>query len=177
MALAPYQYTPLSSESSLRLIRLKGTSGLQRLTEAVEIELFEVSLQDAPAFEAVSYAWDHADEGATLMCNGRQLHVSAIVLEIIRTLDRISSIGVFWIDAVCIDQSSTSDKNAQVPRMRIMFSEALRVWIWLGKGSYESRFAMELLVEMDAKVTAGQLRTIDDWESSTRTYRGELWRT
>lgn len=174
MASQPYQYTPLSSESSFRLLRLKETSESQRPFQANEIELFEVSFQDAPAFEAVSYAWGHADTYVSLVCNGQQLSVSSVVLEMIKTLNHISSIGTFWIDALCIDQSSTSDKNIQVPRMRIIYSEALRVWIWLGKGSYETRFALKFLVELDARATVHHTEIALDWEDSIQTYQGRL---
>ncbi|KAK4574996.1 hypothetical protein LTR86_000846 [Recurvomyces mirabilis] len=35
----------------------------------------------------------------------------------------------YWIDAICIDQSSSIDKNSQVPNMGLIFSRAQRVLI------------------------------------------------
>jgi hypothetical protein len=45
----------------------------------------------------------------------------------ISALSRISTIGIFWVDAVCIDQSSVLKKNIQVPCIRNVFSEAFNV--------------------------------------------------
>lgn len=69
MASTPYQYTPLSSESTFRLLRLKESAHSSNATETLEIELFDSSLIDPPAFEAVSYAWDHVEPHAILLCN------------------------------------------------------------------------------------------------------------
>lgn len=149
MASILYQYTPLSSESSIRLLRLKNYIASQGLMHSIEVDLFEVPIEDSPTFEAVSYAWDHTDARATMLCNEKQLQVSPAVVDMLINLHRISTVRVFWVDAVCIDQSSTMDKNIQVPRMRLVFSEAQRVWIWLGQGTYESKLGFDFLVEMD----------------------------
>ncbi|KAF3046758.1 hypothetical protein E8E11_005973 [Didymella keratinophila] len=147
MASTWFQHTPLSSESAFRLLRLKESSNLESRAYPIEIELFEAHLNNAPLYEAVSYAWDHGETPVSVLCNQQPLSVSPILLEMLNRPSRISSIGVFWIDAVCIDQTSTSDKNIQVPRMRDIFSEARKVWIWLGKGSNEIQVAFEFLTE------------------------------
>jgi hypothetical protein len=38
-----------------------------------------------------------------------------------------------WIDQICIDQSSTEEKNSQVPLMTFIYSRASNVLIWLRK--------------------------------------------
>lgn len=40
-----------------------------------------------------------------------------------------------WIDQLCIDQSSIDEKNHQVAQMGAIFSEAIEVLVWLGKGT------------------------------------------
>lgn len=151
MASLHYQYTPLTSKSSLRLLRLTAESTLRPATEGIEVELFEVFFKDILAFEAVSYARDHVDAHITLLCNGRQLDISPVVSLMISTLSRISTIGVFWIVTVCIDPFSIPDKNTQEPRMRNIFSEAPRVWIWLDEGSYITKSALSFLIDLDAE--------------------------
>jgi hypothetical protein len=39
----------------------------------------------------------------------------------------------WWIDAICIDQSSIDESNEQVPRMGEIYTSAARVWIWFGQ--------------------------------------------
>jgi hypothetical protein len=46
----------------------------------------------------------------------------------------------FWIDALCIDQSSNDEKNDQVPRMRDIYEMAYAGFIWLGNLCKNSAF-------------------------------------
>jgi hypothetical protein len=39
----------------------------------------------------------------------------------------------YWIDALCINQSNTSERNHQVAQMGSVFSQAQLVHVWLGK--------------------------------------------
>jgi len=44
-----------------------------------------------------------------------------------------STLGsVFWIDALCIDQNNTKEKNHQVKQMGKIYANAYRVVSWLG---------------------------------------------
>ena len=178
MATELYQYTPLSSESSFRLLRLVRPPLAGALRTPIEIDLFEAPIEDSPPFEAVSYAWDHADTYCTLLCNGCRLKVSPVIVEMIEHLHHISNIGTFWVDAVCIDQSSTFDKNIQVPRMRDVFSKAHRVWVWLGKGSHESKVAFEFLMEVETlwphDVAASNGKRAKQWHICLKKYQGTI---
>ena len=39
---------------------------------------------------------------------------------------------LFWIDAICIDQKTNSEKNEQLPMMADIYRRASRVVVWLG---------------------------------------------
>lgn len=41
-----------------------------------------------------------------------------------------------WIDAICIDQSDSTEKATQVPLMSEIYRQALQVNVWLGVPSY-----------------------------------------
>ncbi|KAL9624732.1 MAG: hypothetical protein Q9160_001086 [Pyrenula sp. 1 TL-2023] len=47
-----------------------------------------------------------------------------------------------WIDALCIDQSNLTERNAQVRRINALYSGAFNVCIWLGKGSAATKRVM-----------------------------------
>ena len=49
-----------------------------------------------------------------------------------------------WIDQVCIDQSSIDEKNHQVGQMGAIFSKALEVLVWLGKGTDGTKEAVKV---------------------------------
>jgi hypothetical protein len=46
---------------------------------------------------------------------------------------RSSHVDKVWIDAVCINQDNIDERNAQVLRIRDIFSQSLAVTIWLGE--------------------------------------------
>jgi hypothetical protein len=145
-----YQYTPLSSDNSFRLFKpKKAAKFFNPSSSTIEIELFEASLQNPPPFEAVSYAWGNECATSTILCNGALLYVSPTVHDILHALDGLESL---WIDSICIDQTSTAEKNLQVPRMRTIYVDAEQVWVWLGKGTYETQKAFELLLDIDKEM-------------------------
>ncbi len=43
-----------------------------------------------------------------------------------------------WEDALCVDQSSTTDKNYQLPLMLSIYQRASRVIVWLGNADKSS---------------------------------------
>ncbi|KAF2826061.1 hypothetical protein CC86DRAFT_324930 [Ophiobolus disseminans] len=90
------------------------------------------------------------------------LHDSQSTISTTRNLDAAlrhlrygKSLRVVWIDALCINQSSTDEKNKQVAAMGEIYSMADRVIMWLGireNGSDKALHIIELMtqyVEMD----------------------------
>ena len=145
MTSTPYHYEPLTSESSFRLFRLKKAQpGL------INIHLFDASLENPPKFEAISYAWSHQGLDSTILCNGQPLHVASNVVSILRVLQHGDSPGILWVDSICINQSSTQERNLQVPKMCSIYRQAEKVWIWLGEGSYETDATFNFLAEVAA---------------------------
>jgi hypothetical protein len=51
----------------------------------------------------------------------------------------------YWIDALCVDQSNITERNAQVARMADVFKKADGVVVWLGK---EDDFTNDALTTM-----------------------------
>jgi hypothetical protein len=149
MASTDYQYESLSSESSFRVLRLLPTEPGIDQNPAIEIELFEANFDSPPDFEAVSYAWGQEEANATVICNGKCLLVTPNVVSALKALRRSESSKVLWIDQIAIDQSSISERNMQVPKMRSIYRQATKVWVWLGVGSYEADIAFEYLLEVN----------------------------
>jgi hypothetical protein len=87
-------------------------------------------LQDKPAFAAVSYVWGTAPATTNVICNGKQIQVTATVHEMLDRLQRYKQ--PLWIDAICINQQVDREKTAQVPLMRRIYSQCVRCLVWLG---------------------------------------------
>lgn len=73
----------------------------------------------------------------------------------------------FWVDAICMDQTSGVEKNQQVPMMSKIYSEAKNVCIWLGDRDETSPLAMQLLPK---------IRNIHKFEQNVKNYTNcEEW--
>jgi hypothetical protein len=56
-----------------------------------------------------------------------------------------TEIRVLWIDAICINQHETQERNHQVPQMGTIFKQAAKVIIWLGDADDASTFAFRFI--------------------------------
>ena len=172
MAPTWYHYEPLPSESSFRLLHLK-RHPLPTQPDVIEIELFNATFENPPKYEAVSYAWGQDNSDSTILCNGQLLRVSSGVVSILQALQRDDSTGILWIDSICIDQTSIPEKNIQVRRMGTIYHEAEKVWIWLGKGSYETDTALQYLVGVASLLDRGDYSSDDDLKKLHDTFTGK----
>lgn len=127
-----YQYRRLNYTlgQEIRLIEL--LPGLP--SDDIRCNIVHVNLDDNPEFEAVSYTWATEDGDDTLSktiytSNNAAISVTANCLSALRQLRRISSIRRLWVDAVCIDQTNTSERNHQVTMMTQIYTKAVNVRI------------------------------------------------
>jgi len=148
-----YVYNPLSTTSTIRIIRLPPSSDDKEAT--IKIQLFESSFKDAPRYEAVSYTWDQQSFTEPILCNGKDLFVTPNVLAILHDFRNKDEDRLLWIDSICIDQSSSYDKSVQVPRMDRIYSRAQMVLVWLGKGSEETDAVFDCYSEISSGTYTG----------------------
>ncbi|OAK94310.1 HET-domain-containing protein [Phaeosphaeriaceae sp. SRC1lsM3a] len=119
------------STDSFRLIRV--------LPERSEEGLIQLSLwQDrisCATYQCLSYCWGNPVRQHAVVINGEEFTVGENLygfLQEVHDNAHIDCESAFWIDALCINQSSTQERGHQVQRMGHIFSEAHRVLIWLG---------------------------------------------
>lgn len=137
-----YQYYPLSSLTVVRFLRLHPS--INQFKD-INIDIFEASLEKVPEYEAVSYTWDQQQPTHQIYCAGKKLSVTRNVDSILHRLRKKDAVSVLWIDSICIDQSSSLDKEAQIPIMGEIYSEARRVLVWLGNGTVDADAILENL--------------------------------
>lgn len=135
-----YEYRPLDRDKkSIRLMSLHPA-------EDVEAELCCDILEarcdsdDSPDYEAISYVWEGQvpNEDQYIICkddktNPKKLLITRNSATVLRHLRKNDDLRVLWMDSICIDQSSTQDRNHQVLLMGDIYTHALRVLIWLGE--------------------------------------------
>ncbi|RSL43398.1 hypothetical protein CEP53_011727 [Fusarium sp. AF-6] len=98
-----------------------------------EIRIDKVTLTACPPFVALSYVWGSPDRDYRLtLCDNSLLPITKSVAEALSyVLDDMED-GFIWIYQICINQSDTEEKNQQVAKMGDIYSQACRVFVWLG---------------------------------------------
>lgn len=130
-----YVHEPLDGASDrIRLMKL-----LPDLDEAghIRCELNQFSLATAPPYHALSYEWGPSHPQHKILIENATLDIRPnlwLFLDMFRQrTDDDDDISCYlWIDQLCIDQSSNSERNHQVTLMGGIYSKATTVRVWLG---------------------------------------------
>lgn len=117
-----FEYRTL--ETGSRQIRL---IVLRQPTDSTDVDcgLEYTSLNENPAYEALSYTWGDPSDTAEIKVNGLPFPVTrnlAICLQKWRRKD--SGIAKLWIDVVCINQKDEQEKSLQVLQMKQIYENA-----------------------------------------------------
>ncbi|KAF2660329.1 heterokaryon incompatibility, partial [Lophiostoma macrostomum CBS 122681] len=94
-------------------------------------------------FTALSYVWGtYSPVPDVIVCNDVQFKVTSNLHSALQHLRR--SLGKFtiWVDAICIKQENSEEKQKQIPLMSEIYSRAEYVYIWLGEGTARTDRAM-----------------------------------
>ncbi|KAE9367148.1 HET-domain-containing protein [Stipitochalara longipes BDJ] len=133
-----YEHRPLKTPDSTRILHLQPG----HFTDDIHVQLTEIRLSEAPSYEALSYVWGSPTPEDPIFCHGDELLVTANCIAAMRRLRHERKARLLWIDGICINQSSTTERNHQVQLMGDIYSRARKVLIWLGEESPESDFVM-----------------------------------
>lgn len=125
-----FEYSPLNLERpSLRLLRLHAGDGVQ----PIECQLVQAFFdgEHVPDYEAVSYTWGR-DEFFEITLDGSRFPVRSNLWALLHDIRYRNEDRILWIDAICINQDSHSERGHQVRQMAQIYQRAFRVIIWLG---------------------------------------------
>lgn len=101
-------------------------------------------LDGVPPYTALSYVWGVSTDRATVECNGISLDVTKNLAAALLHIRHHEEHRVIWVDAICINQASASERASQVMLMGRVYSSAVSTMIWLGEQSARSRVALDL---------------------------------
>ena len=144
----PYQYEPLPSPDTVRLIQL---CPARNVSDPLDFEFIlhdrSTALSHGVSYDAVSYVWGVPRFDHDIYCRpaGRYLRITATVDTMLRSLRNKPGPRPIWIDALCINQADTDEKSVQVPLMGDIYNQAWTVHIWLGGDDAEIKVAFEVL--------------------------------
>jgi len=107
----------------------------------ITCSLVEVTLDDHPIYEALSYVWGDPKLQSTLQIEGARLKVTnnlELALRYLRLPDKPRTI---WVDAICIDQSNIEERNQQVRLMKSIYSFCAVDLVWVGESDEYTKIA------------------------------------
>ena len=127
----PYHFSSLDpAQREIRLLRIhpgKDAADLIKLT------VYHTTIDDAGDYLALSYAWGGKSESTPpVVLNGTDFAVTANLHSALRHIRLPEEELLIWIDAICINQTDTAEREDQVRQMRDIFGGAKEVLAWIG---------------------------------------------
>lgn len=149
------------AKPEIRLIKLHQGSRDQGLRCTLET----VSLDDQPAFHALSYAWGSDTEKCRIDINGHEVPVSSTLATVLQNLRshhhdsfELHSLPL-WVDAICINQADPAERAQQVRLMGRIYRQASRVLPWIGEGDKYSDYALDRMNDATFRALCSELET------------------
>lgn len=152
-AISPSCYRSLSPDS-IRLLRLLPH---EDKNAPIQCQLFDYSLQESGKrmhlYDALSYVWGDSDNPRSIYIGKHDLPVTRNLYAALSHLRNFSLERIIWVDAICIDQKNTEEKEQQIQIMAKIYSQAIRVLVWLGEAADNSDQALEEIRAAGGKAT------------------------
>ncbi|KAK0614659.1 heterokaryon incompatibility protein-domain-containing protein [Immersiella caudata] len=122
--------------------------------QPVFCSLFDAELKSAPSFEAISYRHEECEGNLiiphqSIIVNNHLLPINCNIFRLLNDLRSPFLPRLIWIDAICIDSSSPTEKAHQVRLMKRIYSSASLVTVWLGSNLVETSRALLLPQNMN----------------------------
>ncbi|KAK0642195.1 heterokaryon incompatibility protein-domain-containing protein, partial [Cercophora newfieldiana] len=128
----PYLYQGLQLASSIRLVELSPGEPEDMLC----LDMYEVSLDDEPIYQALSYEWGEKMGSISVRCgDSHHLLVTPNLETALLHLRSREKTMILWIDALCINQNDMQERSKQVSMMKRIFLGASSVFLWIGRDS------------------------------------------
>lgn len=127
-----FAYEQLTSASNIRLVRLCGITKDGLISASIETH----NIEDKIAYTALSYCWAPATVQRSIIVNERLISVGQNLWDFLEEMTSTKTSTWYWIDALCINQNDTDEKNTQVARMGQIYHGAEGIVIWLGRNPY-----------------------------------------
>ena len=140
LGLQVYPYARLTDPNGLRLLRLRPGAQHNDLHGELFISYLDddstINAERRTPYEAVSWFWGRGAKDRLLRVDqdGRvyMLPISENLEGVLRALREVDKDRILWVDALCIHQTNLVERNEQVPKMNLIYSQASCVLIWVG---------------------------------------------
>ena len=118
-----------------------------------------------PSYYAISYTWGDPADTAEITVNGKPLAVRRNCEYVLQQAFATKACRYYWVDAICIAQMSTQERNHQVGIMGKIYSGAKHVFACVGPHEEDSEYLMAKIEHHRSIFDA-----VRRWGQSTRSY-------
>ena len=102
-------------------------------------------LAENPQYDALSYVWGNNHAEKPVIADGIPVRVTENLDAAMRYLRRLDRSIFVWIDALCINQEYTPERNHQVTMMGDIYQGAQEVFAWLGELDEETDKVLSMI--------------------------------
>src|SRR5215472_15072657 len=127
-----YRFSPPldPARHEIRLLRIHPGKDA---ADPIELTVYCTTIEDAGDYLALSYAWGANPESKRpVVLNGTDFAVTENLHSALQHIRLPEEELTIWIDAICINQIDTAEREGQVRQMRDIFGRAKEVLAWIG---------------------------------------------
>jgi hypothetical protein len=136
-----YQYSTIGPQH-IRLLRYAPGSKSSEIR--LQVQVFDRRAK--PQYAALSYVWGETNPRQTISLGGCAFDTGPNLYNALRFM-RSGLPKWFWIDAICINQDNTTERNEQVQEMTKTYANAKFVASWIGICNVTLELAFALNVQ------------------------------
>lgn len=133
-------YTPFTGADQIRTLKLmRSPSG------EVDAILQVIDLDTEAVYACLSYTWSGprwedegkkwTDKSQSICINGIHMEIGLNLRNALNHLYEVLGGRAIWVDAICINQEDTPERNAQVALMGRIYRQAQDVLVWFGEAT------------------------------------------
>ena len=111
----------------------------------IKCRLIHTTLRNHAAYKALSYCWGEVKVLDTIDIDGYVFGIGPNLRAALQSIRHPKESTYLWVDAICINQEDIAERNYQVAIMHEIYQQAVQVIVWLGKKSFDSDCAMDVL--------------------------------
>ncbi|KAK3715550.1 hypothetical protein LTR37_007038 [Vermiconidia calcicola] len=135
-----YERLP-DSRNHIRLLQVFKADDQQ----TVECRLSTWAIESVPPYYAISYTWGEPADTVFISMNNRRRQVRKNWEYVLRQASWHDMNCYYWVDALCIDQNHTGEKNEQVRMMGQIYAGAAEVLACVGPEADDSCFLFDMI--------------------------------
>jgi hypothetical protein len=174
-----FTHSPLNlDKNEFRLVKIECD---ESLNPPVQLRVCQFSAQDAPDYTALSYSRGIQQDKRDIAINDCRIKCGANLLSFLQTLATSEQPSWYWIDALCINQSNTLERNHQISLLSDIYSSATKVIAYLGPAADDSDNAFDLITRFNNESVEAPFKALDRYYETAilpllkRSYWRCLW--